>query len=110
MKNVNWEISHPFRVEWLSKTEVDFCHVGHLKNPYNEGLPVLVGKDGQEMEEECGRGLLDEMFTIAWAKYERRHLPSNRRELRERDKKGGEEDVKREEGEVIEYNERGRRV
>jgi hypothetical protein len=52
-------------VQWLSKTAVEFYLIGHLKNAYNEHLPVLVGKDGQEIEEECGAELLREMEVIA---------------------------------------------
>ncbi|KAK4108011.1 YTH-domain-containing protein, partial [Canariomyces notabilis] len=58
---IHWDTSHPFRVQWLSKTAVEFYLIGHLKNAYNDHLPVLVGKDGQEIEEECGAELLREM-------------------------------------------------
>src|SRR5689334_2629938 len=77
--NINWEVSDPFRLEWLSKTEVEFFHVGHIKNAYNEGNAVLVGKDGQEVEEGAGRQLVKEMFGFAeWkAGYESR--PRGRR-------------------------------
>ena len=70
--NLNWECSNPFRVRWLSKIEVEFWRIGHLKNSLNEGMAVLVGKDGQEIEENCGANLLREMFDIARDKYERR--------------------------------------
>ncbi|KAK3384406.1 YT521-B-like domain-containing protein [Lasiosphaeria ovina] len=68
MSGIHWDVSPPFRVEWLSKVPVEFFRVGHLKNRYNEYLPVLVGKDGQEIEEECGRQLLLEMEQFAEAK------------------------------------------
>lgn len=29
-----------------------------MRNGLNEGLAVLVGRDGQEIEEGCGRGLV----------------------------------------------------
>lgn len=58
---IHWEVSDPFHVQWLCKTPVEFHRIGHLKNPYNDGLPVLVGKDGQEIEEGCGTELLMEM-------------------------------------------------
>lgn len=40
-----------------------FRHVGHLKNtcnPDDEGLPraVLVGKDGQEISQDAGMGVV----------------------------------------------------
>ncbi|AEO58923.1 hypothetical protein MYCTH_2306674 [Thermothelomyces thermophilus ATCC 42464] len=66
-KGIHWETSDPFRVRWLSKTAVDFWRIGHIKNPYNDYLPVLVGKDGQEIEEECGAALLREMEGYAAA-------------------------------------------
>lgn len=65
VNGIHWDTSHPFRVQWLSKTPVEFYRIGHLKNPYNEYLPVLVGKDGQEIEEECGAELLHEMEAYA---------------------------------------------
>jgi hypothetical protein len=55
-------------VEWLSKTSVDFFRIGHLKNAYNEHLSVLVGKDGQEIDPQCGGSLLREMEAIALAR------------------------------------------
>ncbi|KAK0709651.1 YTH domain-containing protein [Lasiosphaeria miniovina] len=68
MNGIHWDVSPPFRVEWLSKVPFEFFRAGHLKNRYNEYLPVLVGKDGQEIEEECGRQLLLEMEQFAEAK------------------------------------------
>jgi hypothetical protein len=76
IKNIHWETSPPFRVEWLSTTDVEFRLIGHLLNPLNNNLPVLVGKDGQEIEEECGRKLLEEMERVARSKNE--HLFRNR--------------------------------
>ncbi|KAK3901875.1 YT521-B-like domain-containing protein [Staphylotrichum tortipilum] len=67
VKGIHWDTSDPFRVQWLSKTSVDFFRIGHLKNPLNEGAPVLVGKDGQEIEAECGAELLREMERFAVA-------------------------------------------
>ncbi|KAL2262762.1 hypothetical protein VTK26DRAFT_152 [Humicola hyalothermophila] len=61
VKGIHWEVSDPFRVQWLCKTTVEFWRIGHLKNPYNNDLPVLVGKDGQEIEGSCGTELLREM-------------------------------------------------
>ncbi|KAK3303393.1 YT521-B-like domain-containing protein [Chaetomium strumarium] len=70
VKALNWDTSHPFYVEWLSKTSVDFFRIGHLKNAYNENLSVLVGKDGQEIEPQCGADLLREMEAIALGRSE----------------------------------------
>ncbi|KAK3945494.1 YTH domain-containing protein 1 [Diplogelasinospora grovesii] len=65
MHNIQWETTPPFRVEWLSKVAVEFKRIGHLKNSLNENLAVLVGRDGQEIEEGCGHELLREMERIA---------------------------------------------
>lgn len=58
LSNLNWEHAGAFKVEWLNKTETHFRKVGHLTNSLNEGMAVLVGKDGQEIETECGHELL----------------------------------------------------
>lgn len=39
-------------------TTCRFSKVAHLKNALNEDQPVLIGRDGQEIEAECGRGLV----------------------------------------------------
>ena len=56
-KHLRWQSTPPFRIKWLTISETKFRHVSHLKNSYNEGQAVLVGRDGQEIEEECGRRL-----------------------------------------------------
>jgi hypothetical protein len=68
MKGIHWESTPPFRVEWLSTVAVEFYRVHHLKNSLNEDLSVIIGKDGQEIEEECGRALIQEMDTVADSK------------------------------------------
>ncbi|QSZ34687.1 hypothetical protein DSL72_007542 [Monilinia vaccinii-corymbosi] len=57
--SINWESTGAFQVRWLAICSTRFHRVGHLKNSLNENVPVLVGKDGQEIDEECGRGLLE---------------------------------------------------
>ncbi len=54
IKGIHWRSSPPFRVDWLSTTSVPFYYVGHLENRLNDNLPVLVGKDGQEIEKNAG--------------------------------------------------------
>ncbi|TAQ88039.1 hypothetical protein B7494_g3652 [Chlorociboria aeruginascens] len=56
---INWESAGAFRVKWLTICSTQFNTVGHLKNKYNENLAVLIGKDGQEIEENCGAALID---------------------------------------------------
>ncbi|KAK3401587.1 YT521-B-like domain-containing protein [Sordaria brevicollis] len=87
MNNIHWQTSPPFRLRWLSKASVPFSLIGHLKNPLNENLPVLIAKDGQEVEEDCGRALLREMEsysqresdnTASWWKKKKPHTNNNR--------------------------------
>ncbi len=55
--NLLWKSSGPFNIRWLTIAETRFSRVGHLKNAYNENQAVLVARDGQEVEEQCGRDL-----------------------------------------------------
>ena len=56
-KNLLWESSGPFRIRWISITDISFHRVAHLKNRLNENQPVLIGRDGQEIDAECGASL-----------------------------------------------------
>ena len=56
--SIHWSTTLPFRVHWIVKCWTPFSRVGGLKNSLNENLPVLVGKDGQEIEEGCGWDLV----------------------------------------------------
>ena len=58
-KALLWASTDPFRIEWITVAETRFNAVGHLKNALNEGLAVLIGRDGQEIEEGCGRALCE---------------------------------------------------
>jgi len=67
MVGIHWETTQPFRVEWFNKTTTSFQYVHHLRNALNGDLPVIIGKDGQEIEESCGRDLIKEMdSTVKW--------------------------------------------
>ena len=61
LEHCNFHSSDPFRVEWFCKTEMPFSVIHHLRNSLNENASVIVGKDGQEIEEGCGRELIKEM-------------------------------------------------
>ncbi|VDN98917.1 unnamed protein product [Rodentolepis nana] len=50
-------LSHPFRLDWIIKHELPFNNVAHLTNSWNEGKPVKIGRDGQEIEPVCGQAL-----------------------------------------------------
>lgn len=54
---IHWKKAGSFRVKWLTVATTNFQRVGHLTNSLNEGSPVLVGRDGQEIEEYCGEQL-----------------------------------------------------
>lgn len=58
-KKLIWESTPPFYIEWISTNETRFNRCGQLKNSLNEGQAVLVGRDGQEIEARCGRGLCE---------------------------------------------------
>lgn len=44
-------------VDWICKKELSFTSTGHLFNPWNEGKPVKIGRDGQEIEPKVGADL-----------------------------------------------------
>lgn len=56
-EDLHWKTSPPFRIRWITIAETHFRLVGHLKNSYNDGQAVLVGRDGQEIEAHCGAEL-----------------------------------------------------
>lgn len=56
-KDLIWESTPPFYVDWIATNETRFNRCGNLKNSMNEGQAVLVGRDGQEIDGSCGRGL-----------------------------------------------------
>lgn len=56
-KDLIWESTPPFYIDWISTNETRFNRCGTLKNVMNEGQAVLVGRDGQEIDGSCGRGL-----------------------------------------------------
>ena len=58
-KAITWESAGAFKVKWLVICSTRFHRIGHLKNEYNEGQAVLIGKDGQEIEENCASALVD---------------------------------------------------
>jgi len=39
-----------FKIDWICRTDLSFQKVQHLYNPWNEGKPVKIGRDGQEIE------------------------------------------------------------
>lgn len=61
-KSLDMPLGPPFSITWYNTIETRFKYVGHIKNPYNDNHDVTYARDGQELEEECGRtlcGILD---------------------------------------------------
>ncbi|TVY27601.1 30-kDa cleavage and polyadenylation specificity factor 30 [Lachnellula hyalina] len=58
-ESINWESAGAFKVKWMVVCSTKFHRIGHLKNALNEDQAVLIGKDGQEIEENCGLGLIE---------------------------------------------------
>lgn len=74
-KNLLWESSGPFRIRWITICDISFHRVAHLTNRLNEDQPVLIGRDGQEIDTDCGAALcklIDE-----GASYQRRAFGEN---------------------------------
>uniref|UniRef100_A0A1B6FWM4 YTH domain-containing protein n=1 Tax=Cuerna arida TaxID=1464854 RepID=A0A1B6FWM4_9HEMI len=46
-----------FKVDWICRKELPFTSTMHLYNPWNEGKPVKIGRDGQEIEPRVGEEL-----------------------------------------------------
>ena len=56
-----WEdsaaVGGTFRVDWKRRFDLPFSATNHLYNPMNEGKPVRIGRDGQEVPADVGRAL-----------------------------------------------------
>ncbi|XP_041437901.1 YTH domain containing 1 L homeolog isoform X5 [Xenopus laevis] len=46
-----------FKIDWICRRELSFTKCVHLTNPWNEHKPVKIGRDGQEIEPDCGTQL-----------------------------------------------------
>ncbi|XP_064415409.1 YTH domain-containing protein 1 isoform X3 [Latimeria chalumnae] len=46
-----------FKIDWICRRELPFTKSVHLTNQWNEHKPVKIGRDGQEIEPECGTQL-----------------------------------------------------
>jgi len=71
-----------FRIDWISKKDLSFTRVMHLYNPWNEGKPVKIGRDGQEVENHVGEELcrlFAEDSDVEWSSVLRRSKESARR-------------------------------
>lgn len=46
-----------FKVDWICRKELPFSSTMHLYNPWNDGKPVKIGRDGQEIEPKVAEEL-----------------------------------------------------
>jgi len=46
-----------FHLDWICRGDLSFQKVQHLYNPWNEGKPVKIGRDGQEIEPKVAEEL-----------------------------------------------------
>ncbi|CAN1812823.1 30-kDa cleavage and polyadenylation specificity factor 30 [Linum perenne] len=65
----NWKYQHGtahygrnFSVKWLKLCELSFHKTRHLRNPYNENLPVKISRDCQELEPSIGEQLASLLY------------------------------------------------
>ncbi len=58
-RELHWATSPPFKIRWITIAETRSSRVHHLKNSLNENQGVHVGRDGQEIEEQCGIALCE---------------------------------------------------
>ncbi|GAV74879.1 YTH domain-containing protein [Cephalotus follicularis] len=65
----NWKYAHGtahygrnFPVKWLKLCELSFHKTRHLRNPYNENLPVKISRDCQELEASIGEQLASLLY------------------------------------------------
>lgn len=65
----NWKYAHGtahygrnFSVKWLKLCELSFNKTHHLRNPYNDNLPVKISRDCQELEPFIGEQLASLLY------------------------------------------------
>lgn len=63
-KKIKWPISAPYTVEWISKRGIRDSPCQNLKNSLNDDLPPTRSRDCQELDDYCGRAMID-MFNEA---------------------------------------------
>ncbi|KAK7165502.1 hypothetical protein R3I94_003763 [Phoxinus phoxinus] len=92
-----------FKIDWICRRELPFTKTAHLSNPWNEHKPVKIGRDGQEIEAECGTQLCmlfppDESIDLYQVIHKMRHKRRMHSEPRSRGRLPHREPVPRDVG------------
>ncbi|CAG8673054.1 1038_t:CDS:10, partial [Ambispora leptoticha] len=53
-----------FHVRWIKIRDLPFDRTGHIRNPWNEGKPVKISRDGQELPSNIGNKLCELFETL----------------------------------------------
>lgn len=69
-KDKEWNLSSPFKVEWMSTNRLPFHRTRGLRNPWNANRDVKIARDGTELETNVGMRLLElfhqAMLPVPW--------------------------------------------
>ncbi|XP_039518064.1 YTH domain-containing protein 1 isoform X2 [Pimephales promelas] len=92
-----------FKIDWICRRELPFTKTAHLSNPWNEHKPVKIGRDGQEIEPDCGTQLCmlfppDESIDLYQVIHKMRHKRRMHSEPRSRGRLPHREPVPRDVG------------
>lgn len=92
-----------FKIDWICRRELPFTKTAHLSNPWNEHKPVKIGRDGQEIEPDCGTQLCmlfppDESIDLYQVIHKMRHKRRMQSEPRSRGRLPNREPVPRDMG------------
>ncbi|RXN24551.1 YTH domain-containing 1 isoform X1 [Labeo rohita] len=92
-----------FKIDWICRRELPFTKTAHLSNPWNEHKPVKIGRDGQEIEPDCGTQLCmlfppDESIDLYQVIHKMRHKRRMHSEPRSRGRLPHREPVPRDMG------------
>ncbi|XP_051751573.1 YTH domain-containing protein 1 isoform X2 [Ctenopharyngodon idella] len=92
-----------FKIDWICRRELPFTKTAHLSNSWNEHKPVKIGRDGQEIEPDCGTQLCmlfppDESIDLYQVIHKMRHKRRMHSEPRSRGRLPHREPVPRDVG------------
>uniref|UniRef100_A0A671R0S7 YTH domain-containing family protein n=1 Tax=Sinocyclocheilus anshuiensis TaxID=1608454 RepID=A0A671R0S7_9TELE len=92
-----------FKIDWICRQELPFTKTAHLSNSWNEHKPVKIGRDGQEIEPDCGTQLCmlfppDESIDLYQVIHKMRHKSRIHSEPRSRGRLPHREPVPRDMG------------